>query len=83
MDYLTYRWTNIVYLLYTTYIGVDLAHHEIFLAKVGKGGIRSQKHFQITGSGLKKKNSFKEAALVLRKIIYVWTLYSGFLKGTT
>ena len=28
-----------VYLFYTTYISVDLAHHEIFLAKVGKGGI--------------------------------------------
>ena len=24
--------------LYTTYISVDLAHHEIFRAKVGKGG---------------------------------------------
>ena len=28
-----------VYLFYTTYIGVDLAHHEIFRAKFGKGGI--------------------------------------------
>ena len=26
-------------LFYTTYICVDLAHDEIFLAKVGKGGI--------------------------------------------
>ena len=26
-------------LFYTTYISVDLAHHEIFRAKVGKGGI--------------------------------------------
>ena len=26
-------------ILYTTYINVDLAHHEIFRAKVGKGGI--------------------------------------------
>ena len=25
--------------IYTTYISVDLAHHEIFHAKVGKGGI--------------------------------------------
>ena len=25
--------------IYTTYISVDLAHHEIFRAKVGKGGI--------------------------------------------
>ena len=30
-----------VYLFYTTYISVDLAHHEIFHAKVGKGGIRA------------------------------------------
>ena len=36
VDYLTYRWTNMVYLLYTTYISVDLAHDEIFRAKVGK-----------------------------------------------
>ena len=26
---------------YTTYISVDIAHHEIFRAKVGKGGIIS------------------------------------------
>ena len=29
-----------VYLSYVTYISVDLAHHEIFYAKVGRGGIR-------------------------------------------
>ena len=29
-----------VQLFYTTYISVDLAHHEIFHAKVGKGGIK-------------------------------------------
>ena len=28
-----------LYLFYTTYVSVDLAHHEIFRAKVGKGGI--------------------------------------------
>ena len=28
-----------VYLFYTTYISVDLAHHEIFRAKDGKRGI--------------------------------------------
>ena len=28
-----------VRLFYTTHISVDLAHHEIFHAKVGKGGI--------------------------------------------
>ena len=28
-----------VLLFYTTYISVDLAHHEIFRAKAGKGGI--------------------------------------------
>ena len=30
-----------VLLFYTTYISVDLAHHEIFCAKVGEGGIIS------------------------------------------
>ena len=39
MDYLTYRLTNMVLLFHTTYISVDLAHHEIFRAKVGKGGM--------------------------------------------
>ena len=29
-----------VLLFYTTYISVDLACHEIFRAKVGKGGIK-------------------------------------------
>ena len=28
-----------VYLFYTTNISVDLAHHEIVHAKIGKGGI--------------------------------------------
>ena len=28
-----------VYLFYTTYISVDLAHHEILHAKFGEGGI--------------------------------------------
>ena len=27
-------------LFYTTYISVDIPHHEIFRAKVGKGGIK-------------------------------------------
>ena len=41
MDYLTYWWTNIVYaVFYTTYISVDLAHREIFRAKVGKCGLK-------------------------------------------
>ena len=39
MDYLTNKWANMVYLFYTTYISVDLVHHEIFCAKVGKSGI--------------------------------------------
>ena len=30
-----------VFLFYTTYISVDLAHHEIFHANVCKGGIKS------------------------------------------
>ena len=35
-----------VLLFYTTYISVDLAHHEIFRAKFGKGGIK----FILSGS---------------------------------
>ena len=31
--------------VYTTYISVDLAHHEIFHAKVGKGGIKMFTYF--------------------------------------
>ena len=45
MDYLTYRWTNTVKLFYfipPSYISVDLAHHEISRAKVGKGSITSE-----------------------------------------
>ena len=42
MEYLTYRWTHIVYLFYTSNISVDLAHHEIFHAKDGKGGINKK-----------------------------------------
>ena len=30
-------------LFYATYISVDIAHHKIFLAKVGKGGIKNLK----------------------------------------
>ena len=29
-----------IYLYYTIYISIDLAHHEIFCAKIGKGGIK-------------------------------------------
>ena len=33
-----------VLIFYATYISVDLAHHEIFRAKVGKGGIKRQSY---------------------------------------
>ena len=36
-----------VYLFYTTYISVDLAHQVIFHAKVGKDGIKSMKRFNV------------------------------------
>ena len=36
-----------VLLFYTTYISVDLAHHEIFRAEVGKGGIKKYISFAI------------------------------------
>ena len=34
--------------IHTTYISLDIAHHEIFRAKVGKGGISTL--FQCVGS---------------------------------
>ena len=40
-------------LFYTTYISVDLAQHEIFRAKVGKGGIMCDIKFK--NIGLRKK----------------------------
>ena len=40
-----------VLLFYTTYISVDHAHHELFCAKVGKGGI---KHFATKNHHLKQ-----------------------------
>ena len=48
-----------VLLVYTTYISVDLAHHEIFCAKVGKGGINSS----INGNRMVK---FKEIKMIIR-----------------
>ena len=39
MDNLTYRWTNITILYHLHQC--RYAHHEIFHAKVGKGGIKS------------------------------------------
>ena len=36
---LSYVQVNKHGIIYTTYISVDLAHHEVFHAKVGKGGI--------------------------------------------
>ena len=42
MDYLMYRWTSHGITIHTTYISVDLVHHEIFRAKVGKGGINRE-----------------------------------------
>ena len=47
VDYLAYRWKNMVKLFYTTYISVDLAHHKIFRVKVGKGGIKDHNSFLI------------------------------------
>ena len=35
-----------VLLFYNTYISVDIVHHEIFRAKVGKGGIKRLDVFQ-------------------------------------
>ena len=46
-----------VKLFYTTYISVDLAHHEIFHAKVGKGGISMSIHYAMNRL-LRNANAF-------------------------
>ena len=46
-------------LFYTTYISVDLAHHEIFHVKVGKGGIN-------------KAISSNDRSHLLTKLIVEW-----------
>ena len=43
MDYLTHRRITHGITIYTTYIRVDLTQHGLFRAKVGKGGIISNK----------------------------------------
>ena len=69
MDYLKYRWTNTVSLVYTTYISVDLVHHEIFCAKVGKVGkggiILVTCHINIDKSRLKKSPKTKTIPFIV------------------
>ena len=65
MDYFTYRWINKVYLFYITYISVDLEHHEIFHAKVGKGGINAH------SPPCRKDSSLSEISQIMFKII-IW-----------
>ena len=43
-----------ILLFYTTYISVDLAQHEIYRAKVGKGGIRYKNAWFFRPSCVKK-----------------------------
>ena len=38
-----------VYLFYTTCVGVDLAHYEIFPAKISKGGINVDISWYLVG----------------------------------
>ena len=49
-----------VLLFYITYINVDLAHHKIFRAKVGKGGIKGgapSVHWGNTISSVHQRNT--------------------------
>ena len=39
-EYITGAFLKSFSIFYTTHIGVALAHHEVFRAKVGKGGIK-------------------------------------------
>ena len=48
-----------VKLFYTTNISVDLAHHEIFRAKIGRGGIMPNRVNHITAYNLRNRNDFE------------------------
>ena len=52
--------------IYTTYISVDLAHHEIFRAEVGKGGINCKEEWKncVIYSCIKKKATLNSPALL-------------------
>ena len=57
MDYLTYGGQ----IFYTTFISVDLAHHGLFRATVGKGGIKlfgPNKQYANKSLFYNKSNSF-------------------------
>ena len=74
MGYLSYRCTNIVLLFYTTYISVDLAHHKIFRAKVGKGGIKD-----IIPSVFMPRGIFVCRSNVRLSLFVLWNLKVKFL----
>ena len=46
----------LVLLFYTAYISVDLAHHEIIRAKVGRAGINVASNFYLQGILLSTKS---------------------------
>ena len=66
-------------LFYSTYISVDHAHHEIFRAKVGKGGIingtLNEKMFQEQSSGLPQALEIMENLENHPKKFHVWKNY--------
>ena len=67
-----------VELFYTTYISVDLAHDEIFCAKVGKSGI---KHYVLEFIGLDhviRESNYK--GTIIQRIYTKWTFsYNSFV----
>ena len=62
--------------IYTTYISVDLAHHTIFCAKVGKGGIKrlAQGHNVVTSVRLEPATTGFQSKVgsFHNRILYKW-----------
>ena len=61
-----------VYLFYTVYISVDLANHEIFHAKVGKGGIKL--YFKWVFNVHICKGQFSNVIIILTYMYFVYWL---------
>ena len=53
-----------VLLFYTTYISVDLAHHELFCAKLGKGGINKYIDLKMDQFDLPQKMIYRQLCIL-------------------
>ena len=62
-----------VLLFYTTYISVDIAHHEIFRAKAGKGGITAARNWFNDCSSLSGQVMYR----LFNVLCWLWNINEG------